>query len=95
MNKERELLARVLESRTFMQGVALRREIEQLLAQPEQEPVYWENENTDFVLRLKAISDKRVVDIDHQMPIGYPLNDAEITTIKNKVMMMYGVDQDD
>ena len=40
MSKERELLARVLESRTFMQGVALRREIEQLLAQPEQtEPV--------------------------------------------------------
>ena len=40
MRKERELLARVLESRTFMQGVALRREIEQLLAQPEQtEPV--------------------------------------------------------
>ena len=36
MSKERELLARVLESRTFMQGVALRREIEQLLAQPEQ-----------------------------------------------------------
>ena len=57
--------------------------------------VYGEDENTDFVLRLKAISDKRVVDIDHQMPIGYPLNDAEITTIKNKVMMMYGVDQDD
>ena len=40
MRKERELLARVLESRTFMQGVALRREIEQLLVQPEQtEPV--------------------------------------------------------
>ena len=57
--------------------------------------VYGEDENTDFVLRLKAISDKRVVDIDHQMPIGYPLNDGEITTIKNKVMMMYGVDQDD
>ena len=57
--------------------------------------VYGEDENTDFVLRLKAISDKRVVDIDHQMPIGYPLNDAEITTIKNKVMMMYGVDQDE
>ena len=57
--------------------------------------VYGEDENTDFVLRLKAISDKRVVDIDHQMPIGYPLNDTEITTIKNKVMMMYGVDQDD
>ena len=36
MSKERELLERVLESRTFMQGVALRREIEQLLAQPEQ-----------------------------------------------------------
>ena len=36
MNRERELLERVLESRTFMQGVALRREIEQLLAQPEQ-----------------------------------------------------------
>ena len=35
MSKERELLARVLESRTFMQGVALRREIEQLLAQPD------------------------------------------------------------
>ena len=35
MSKERELLARVLESRTFMQGVALRRVIEQLLAQPE------------------------------------------------------------
>ena len=35
MNKERELLARVLGSRTFMQGVALRREIEELLAQPE------------------------------------------------------------
>ena len=35
MSKERELLARVLESRTFMQGVALRREIEELLAQPE------------------------------------------------------------
>ena len=36
MSKERELLARVLGSRTFMQGVALRREIEELLAQPEQ-----------------------------------------------------------
>ena len=35
MRKERELLARVLGSRTFMQGVALRREIEQLLTQPE------------------------------------------------------------
>ena len=57
--------------------------------------VYGEDENTDFVLRLKAISDKSVVDIDHQMPICYPLNDTEITTIKNKVMMMYGVDQDD
>ena len=40
MRKERELLARVLGSRTFMQGVALRREIEQLLTQPEHtEPV--------------------------------------------------------
>ena len=64
--------------------------------------VYGEDENTDFVLRLKAIADKRVgvvevngVDIDHQILIGYPLNDAEITTIKNKVMMMYGVDQDE
>ena len=51
---------------------------------------------------LKAIADKSMgvvevngVDIDHQILIGYPLNDAEITTIKNKVMMMYGVDQDD
>ena len=51
---------------------------------------------------LKAIADKSVgvvevngVDIDHQILIGYPLNDAEITTIKNKVMMMYGVDQDE
>ena len=34
MSKERELLARVLGPRTFMQGVALRREIEELLAQP-------------------------------------------------------------
>ena len=44
MNRESELLARVLGSRTFMQGVALRREIEELLAQPEQseqEPVAW------------------------------------------------------
>ena len=64
--------------------------------------VYGEDENTDFVLRLKAIADKSVgvvevngVDIDHQILIGYPLNDAEITTIKNKVMMMYGVDQDE
>ena len=61
-----------------------------------------EDESTDFVLRLKAIADKSVgvvevngVDIDHQILIGYPLNNAEITTIKNKVMMMYGVDQDD
>ena len=51
---------------------------------------------------LKAIADKSVgvvevngVDIDHQILTGYPLNDAEITTIKNKVMMMYGVDQDE
>ena len=51
---------------------------------------------------LKAIADKSVgvvevngIDIDHQILIGYPLNDAEITTIKNKVMMMYGVDQDE
>ena len=51
---------------------------------------------------LKAIADKSMgvvevngVDIDHQILIGYPLNDAEITTIKNKVMMMYGVDQDE
>ena len=47
MSKERELLERVLESRTFMQGVALRREIEELLAQPEQDLTYdlpsWEN----------------------------------------------------
>ena len=64
--------------------------------------VYGEDESTDFVLRLKAIADKSVgivevngVDIDHQILIGYPLNDAEITTIKNKVMMMYGVDQDE
>lgn len=57
--------------------------------------VYGEDESTDFVLRLKAIADKSVVEIDHQMPIGYPLNDTEITTIKNKVMMMYGVDQDE
>ena len=64
--------------------------------------VYGEDENTDFVLRLKAIADKRVgvvevngVDIDHQILIGYPLNDSEITTIKNKVMMMYGVDEDE
>ena len=47
---ERELLARVLESRTFMQGVALRREIEQLLAQPEQEPVVWCTEDYDSTL---------------------------------------------
>ena len=39
MSKERELLERVLESRTFMQGVALRREIEELLAQPKQETI--------------------------------------------------------
>ena len=64
--------------------------------------VYGENESTDFVLRLKAIADKSMsvgevngVDIDHQILIGYPLNDTEITTIKNKVMMMYGVDQDE
>ena len=51
---------------------------------------------------LKAIADKSVgvvevngVDIDHQILIGYPLNDSEITTIKNKVMMMYGVDEDE
>ena len=51
---------------------------------------------------LKAIADKSVgvvevngIDIDHQILIGYPLNDAEITTIKNKVMMMYGVDEDE
>ena len=64
--------------------------------------VYGENESTDFVLRLKAIADKSMsvgevngVDIDHQILIGYPLNDTEITTIKNKVMMMYEVDQDE
>ena len=43
MSKERELLARVLGSRTFMQGVALRREIEELLTQPEQN-------NTQYLL---------------------------------------------
>ena len=64
--------------------------------------VYGENESTDFVLRLKAIADKSMsvgevngVDIDHQILIGYPLNDTEITAIKNKVMLMYGVDQDE
>ena len=50
MRKERELLARVLGSRTFMQGVALRREIEQLLTQPEQEPVVWCTEDYDSTL---------------------------------------------
>ena len=43
MRKERELLARVLGSRTFMQGVALRREIEELLAQPEPFKPDWVN----------------------------------------------------
>ena len=43
MSKERELLARVLESRTFMQGVALRIEIEELLAQPEPFKPDWAN----------------------------------------------------
>ena len=64
--------------------------------------VYNEDENTDFVLRLKAIADKSTgvveennVDIDHQILIGYPLNNAEITAIKNKVMMMHGVDEDE
>tara|TARA_R110000822_G_scaffold10794_2_gene40478 strand:- start:602 stop:844 length:243 start_codon:yes stop_codon:yes gene_type:complete len=64
--------------------------------------VYNEDENTDFVLRLKAIADKSTgvveennVDIDHQIVIGYPLNNAEITAIKNKVMMMHGVDEDE
>jgi hypothetical protein len=35
MSKERDLLKRVLGDRTFFQSVCLRREIEQLLAQPE------------------------------------------------------------
>jgi hypothetical protein len=63
--------------------------------------VYNEDENTDFVLRLKAIADKSIgvveendVDIDHQIVIGYPLSNVEITLIKNKVMMLYGVDDE-
>ena len=58
MSKERELLARVLESRTFMQGVALRREIEQLLAQPEQEPVYWENEKKALLNEIDDLTNR-------------------------------------
>ena len=47
--------------------------------------VYNEDENTDFVLRLKAIADKSTgiveendVDIDHQILIGYPFSEIEI-----------------
>ena len=65
MSEERELLARVLESRTFMQGVALRREIEQLLAQPElltqpeqPEPVYWENEKKALLNEIDHLTNR-------------------------------------
>lgn len=58
MSKERDLLARVLESRTFMQGVALRREIEKLLAQPEQEPVYWENEKKALLNEIDHLTNR-------------------------------------
>ena len=62
MSKERELLARVLGSRTFMQGVALRREIEQLLAQPDQpdqpEPVYWENEKKALLNEIDHLTNR-------------------------------------
>jgi len=59
MSKERELLARVLEPRTFMQGVALRREIEELLAPPEQtEPVYWENEKKALLNEIDHLTNR-------------------------------------
>ena len=68
MSKERELLGRVLESRTFMQGVALRREIENYLAQPEhipdvgnmvtQEPVYWENEKKALLNEIDHLTNR-------------------------------------
>ena len=64
--------------------------------------VYNEDENTDFVLRLSVIANKNIgvvekkdVDIDHQILIGYPLTEVEITAIKSKVMLAYGVDDDD
>ena len=63
--------------------------------------VYGENEDTDFVLRLKAIADKSIgaaeendVDKDHKILIGCPFSEIEITAIKNKVMMFYGVDDE-
>ena len=67
MRKERELLARVLGSRTFMQGVALRREIEQLLTQPEQtEPVYWENEKKALLNEIDHLTNRLAQPDSHE-----------------------------
>ena len=69
MSLERDLLARVLESRTFMQGVALRREIEQLLAQPEPFTPDWVNYRQGVEdSKRKPLSDdaiQQIINIKH------------------------------
>ena len=67
MNRERKLLERVLESRTFMQGVSLRREIEELLAQPDQpEPVYWENEKKALLNEIDHLTNRLAQPDSHE-----------------------------
>jgi len=92
MSKERDLLVRVLGSRTFMQGVALRREIEELLAQPEQQ----EQEPIGIVVTIGGYPDDsehtvkltcRHRDLKHgdllytSPPKREPLSDEEINAI--------------
>ena len=80
MNKERELLARVLGSRTFMQGVALRREIEELLTQPEQN-------NTQYLLEQvsRLTAENAMLKEKWSQPKREPLSDAEINDLDNEV----------
>ena len=63
-----------------MQGVALRREIEQLLTQPEQtEPVYWENEKKALLNEIDHLTNRLAqpelstdsLQLDEQKPVAW------------------------
>ena len=84
MSKERELLERVLESRTFMQGVALRREIEELLTQPEQEPTNHMHEIFLHNLQNKEKLGEMIINLDGQY----------ITLLGHKVVITEIIDRE-
>ena len=77
MSRERELLKRVLASSHLVNG--LDKEIQELLAQPEQEPVAWMQDDIElYVLEEKNILRGYVIPLYTAPPKREPLNDEKL-----------------